>query len=228
MITQTLKPALTLTLLLLTLPATTVQAASTKQAEPVRNPGLITQARDCTREAARPERLACFDAVFGTPVHVASADVSRAPGNQPAQWIAAYARESARQPSDGALYSRGDAGQMVTIAALGATPPRPLLSVRCDNNITHLALMLPQALNAERVRLTLTTDQREETQLWRVRDAGYVVSAGRGLPAIRTIKRLLGAPRITVRTNQSAIDGLVFDLANMRTALKPLRKTCGW
>lgn len=188
----------------------------------------LVAAQKCTQETARLERLACFDAVFETPVH-AEADAKAAmPGRQPTAWLAAYAQETQRTPDDGALLGQGDAGEMVTLPALGAVPPRPLLTVRCDNNITHFALMLPKPTSAERVRMTLTSGATRQAQMWRVRDDGFVVSGGRGLPAIDTIKTMLAASSLSLAADESAVDGLVFDLAGLRQALAPLREQCGW
>lgn len=188
----------------------------------------LAAARQCTQETARLERLACFDAVFETPLH-AEADARAAmPGRQPTEWLAAYAQETRRTPQDGALRGQGDAGEMVTLPALGAVPPRPLLTVRCDNNITHFALMLPKPTSSERVRLTLASGASRQAQMWRVRDDGFVVSGGRGLPAIDTIKTLVNAPKLTLAADESSVDGLVFDLAGLRHALTPLREQCGW
>ncbi|BES73664.1 type VI secretion system-associated protein VasI [Marinobacter nanhaiticus D15-8W] len=185
-------------------------------------------AQECTQETARLERLACFDAVFETPVHAEAEAQAVMPGRQPNEWLAAYAQETRRTPEDGALRGQGDAGEMVTLPALGAVPPRPLLTVRCDNNITHFALMLPKPTSAERVRMTLTSGATRQAQMWRVRDDGFVVSGGRGLPAIDTIKTLINASSLALAAGESAVDGLVFDLAGLREALGPLRKQCGW
>ncbi|MGP4845370.1 type VI secretion system-associated protein VasI [Marinobacter sp. 1Y8] len=188
----------------------------------------VAAAMRCTQEPARLERLACFDAVFNTPLHKAESATQTMPGRQPVQWIAAYSQENRRAPQDGALQANGDAGLMVTVAALGAVPPRPLLTVRCHNKITQLALMMPKPMSAERVRLTIATGNRQQQQVWRVRDDGYVLSGGRGLPAIDTIRNVLGAERLTLSADQSAVDGLVFDLAGMKDALNPLREMCRW
>lgn len=188
----------------------------------------LAAARQCTKETARLERLACFDTVFETPVH-AEADAKAAmPGRQPTEWLAAYAQETRRAPADGALRGHGDAGEMVTLPALGAVPPRPLLTVRCDNNITHFALMLPRPTSSERIRLTLASGGNRQSQMWRVRDDGFVISGGRGLPAIDTIKTLVNAPKLALVADESAVDGLMFDLAGLREALAPLREQCGW
>lgn len=184
----------------------------------------LAAARDCTEESQRLERLACFDEVFGTPVEVSIKEVRR--GNQPERWRQAFAQEQRRQPGDGPLYrdTAQLAGHLVTLTALGTQPPRPLLAVQCHNNITELTLMLPTAVKEERV----TVDFGQGRQIWRARDGGLVISGGRGLPAIRTIRAMSAGSGVTVASSSSAIDGLMFDLQGFREALKPLREACGW
>ncbi|MFO7994422.1 MAG: type VI secretion system-associated protein VasI [Marinobacter sp.] len=181
-------------------------------------------ARDCTTESQRLERLACFDEVFGTPVAVAVGDAIG--GTQPEQWRQAFAQEQRRQPGDGPLYrdTAEQAGHLVTLSALGAQPPRPLLAVQCHNNITELTLMLPETVKEERV----TVDFGHGRQIWRVRDDGFVISGGRGLPAIRTVREMSAGSGITVASSSGEIDGLMFDLQGFRETLKPLREACGW
>ncbi|MDK8462696.1 type VI secretion system-associated protein VasI [Marinobacter sp. SS13-12] len=184
----------------------------------------LSAARDCTTESQRLERLACFDEVFGTPVEVAIEDVIS--GNQPERWRQAFAQEQRRQPGDGPLYgdTSEQAGHLVTLSALGVHPPRPLLAVQCHNNITELTLMLPEAVKEERV----TVDFGQGRQIWRVRDEGFVISGGRGLPAIRTVREMSAGSGVTVASSSGAIDGLMFDLQGFRETLKPLREACGW
>lgn len=188
----------------------------------------LAAAEACTQKVARLERLACFDAVFGTPVRTLAEQAAAEPAAKPLAWQAAYEQEARRTPEDGALEGQGDAGYLVTVPALGAVPPRPLLTVRCDNDITRFAVMLPKATSAERVALQLDTDGRAQSQTWRVRDDGYVVSGGRGLPAIRTLRGLVNANQLSLQADEGALDGLMFDLSGFRKALEPLRDECGW
>lgn len=189
----------------------------------------LDAARACVHEPARLDRLACFDQVFGTPVSAARYGAeSRI--QRPADWRLAYALEANRRPEDGVLYQGAghQAGHLITIAALGAVPPRPLLTVQCQNNITELKLMLPKALDRDRVALSFDTAGGREQQLWRVRDQGLIVSGGRGLPAIRTIKRLAGRTQLELSSTEPRVNGLVFDLGGLAEKLKPLRQACGW
>lgn len=195
---------------------------------------LLEEARRCTGEAQRLERLACFDEVFRTPLAEAelaaglNASVRRAVGSL--RWREAYAQDSA-EPSSGNLSYRNTgqaAGLLVTVPALGAKPPRPLLALQCHNNITELTLMLPEPLDEERVNLGFGTIENAGQSAWRVRDNGYVLSVGRGLPAIRAVKAIEQKTDIRVYSENSRIDGLLFDLTGFANAIRPLRESCGW
>src|SRR5699024_6921931 len=120
------------------------------------------------------------------------------------------------------------AGLLVTVPALGAQPPRPLLALQCHNNITELALMLPEPLDVERLELGLGVDNTAATRAWRVRDEGYVLSIGRGLPAIRAVKMIALETDLRIYAENSRIDGLLFDLTGFNSAIRPLRERCGW
>lgn len=187
---------------------------------------LLEDARLCAGEPRRLERLACFDEVFGTPV-AATEDERMAPdARRSERWRQAYASLDEQNTGTGVLYrdTGRAAGQLVTVPALGVQPPRPLLALQCHNNITELTLMLPEALDEERVRLGFGGAQT----VWRVRDNGFVLSGGRGLPAIRTVKAMIASTEARIESPNGRIHGLLFDLAGYRRVIKPLRETCGW
>ena len=186
----------------------------------------LEDARLCAGEPRRLERLACFDEVFGTPV-AATEDERMAPdARRSERWRQAYASLDEQNTGTGVLYrdTGRAAGQLVTVPALGVQPPRPLLALQCHNNITELTLMLPEAMDEERVRLGFGRGQT----VWRVRDNGFVLSGGRGLPAIRTVKTMIDGTETRIDSPNSRIDGLLFDLSGYRRAIEPLRETCGW
>lgn len=195
--------------------------------QPPARAGLVEEARRCTDEVQRLERLACFDAVFDTPVDFRAEPATSVPANlRSEQWRQAYASAGNPEDTGTAVYrdTGRAAGQLVTVAALGVEPPRPRLVLQCHNNITELSLMMPEPLERERIRLAMGADTME----WRVRDNGFVLSGGRGLPSIHTVQTLLVGPDVRIDSTDSAIDGLLFDLSGFRQAIEPLRETCGW
>ncbi|MBC7191164.1 type VI secretion system-associated protein VasI [Marinobacter sp.] len=189
---------------------------------------LLEQARDCTSETRRLERLACFDRVFHTPLADAKRQVKET--LRPESWRQAYRQEDERRPGQGPIYRNTGAlaGHMITIPALGTRPPRPLLALQCHNNITELSVLLPEAVRSERLRLSFDGDYSGDPGLWRVRDDGFVVSAGRGLPSIRMARGLAALQDTELSADNRQLDGLMFDLAGLDQAMKPLRKSCGW
>lgn len=195
---------------------------------PVWAESQLEAARSCSQESQRLERLACFDRVFATPVTVTTLTDMQI--HRPAQWQQAYAQEQSRTPEDGVLYRHtgADAGHLITTPALGAVPPRPVLAIQCHNHITELSLMLPQPLAEERVALSFTAMGGNGAQLWRARDEGFVLSGGRGLPAIATIKAMLPLAQLEVASANAVVGGLVFDLGKLPAELVPLRAACGW
>ena len=150
----------------------------------------LTAAEACTEEANRLERLACFDG-FATPLALYQPGAGEPRVNRSERWRQAFAL-AGKGDASGVIYRNtgATAGHLVTVTALGAKPPRPVLTLQCHNNITELAVMLPEPINRERVNVALSA----ERAWWRVRDEGLVVSAGRGLPAIRTVLAMVREP----------------------------------
>ena len=185
----------------------------------------LVEAGACTEQPNRLDRLACFDEVFGTPLAQYEAGQHPALVNQSERWRRVFAQASGND-AGGVVYrdTGSAAGHLVTVTALGVKPPRPVLSLQCHNNITELAIMLPEPLDRERVDVTLGPHRAH----WRVRDEGLVVSAGRGLPAIRTVLDVVNQPDVRLQAGVRELDGLLFDLNGFAEAIKPLRQTCGW
>jgi type VI secretion system protein VasI len=185
----------------------------------------LDEAQACTTETNRLERLACFDDVFDTPAARYEPGPGQPLSHQSERWRRAFAQASGDGGS-GVIYRNtgSAAGHLVTVAALGVQPPRPVLTLQCHNNITELAVMLPEPIEDERVEVTLGN----ERAWWRVRDDGLVVSAGRGLPAIRTVQEVVRKPDVRLLASVQELDGLLFDLSGFGEAIRPLRQDCGW
>ncbi|WP_372964210.1 type VI secretion system-associated protein VasI [Marinobacter sp.] len=185
----------------------------------------LSRAETCSKEANRLARLACFDEVFGTPLARYEEGTKAVVIHQSERWRQAFA-QSGHDDTGGVIYRNTGtvAGHLVTVTALGTQPPRPVLTLQCHNNITELMVMLPEPTGLERVDVTLGSERSQ----WRVRDEGLVVSAGRGLPAIRLVSGVASQPDARIHANAPELDGLLFDLSGYEDAIKPLRKACGW
>ena len=184
---------------------------------------LLEKAQACAEESSRLERLNCYDALFKTPTP--SGDTSELP----ALWHAIERQEAARAADDMGLTVREMGSDvLISVPALGTTPPRPVMVMACENLITRFQLHMPVAIDSARVTLELSGHGGVIEQQWRVRDGGQVVSGGRGLPAIDTLRQLLGAEELTLRSDESALDGLRFDVSGLREDIQPLRDACRW
>lgn len=184
----------------------------------------LQAAEACAERPSRLGRLECYDGLFRD--RPASADAS---GTRSPLWQAVADQETERGPDDVGVLVRESADRVLMSApALGTVPPRPLLVISCDDAITRFQLHLHEPIEASRAPLRLRGDGVTLDQTWRALDDGHVVSGGRGLPAIGTLKRLLGGERLELGSELPAIDGLRFDLDGWRAAIEPLRTLCRW
>ncbi|GEK74575.1 MULTISPECIES: type VI secretion system-associated protein VasI [Halomonas] len=183
----------------------------------------LQAAEACAERPSRLGRLECYDDLFrDRPAAVA--DASRSP-----LWRAVAAQEAERDADDVGVMTRETADTVLMSApALGTVPPRPLLVISCDDAITRFQLHLHEPLEGSRASLRLEGEGVALDQTWRVLDGGHVISGGRGLPAIGTLKRLLGGEDLRLSSDTAVIDGLRFDLDGWRTAIAPLRAMCRW
>ncbi|MBZ0331566.1 type VI secretion system-associated protein TagO [Halomonas sp. ANAO-440] len=186
---------------------------------------LLDNARECAALESRLDRLGCYDALFlAVESSSASSDDPR-----PALWHAINAQEAGRNGDEmGLLVSEAGGDVLMSAPALGAMPPRPQLVIACEKSITRFQLHLPTALNEPRTALRLRAGGREQQQEWRVLNGGYVVSGGRGLPAIATLRQLLDAEELVLGSELGVLDGLRFDLSGLRQHIQPLRDACRW
>ncbi|HCR98493.1 MULTISPECIES: type VI secretion system-associated protein VasI [Halomonas] len=185
--------------------------------------GLLKSAQTCAEETSRLERLNCYDALF------LEANLSVGENELPALWRAIERQESAR-PDDnvGLIVNESGESVLISVPALGTTPPRPIMVVACERLITRFQLHLPTPISGARVDLQITGNGRAVQQQWRIRDGGRVVSGGRGLPAIDTLRQLLDANEVTLRSDIKELDGLRFNVAGLRQDIAPLREACRW
>ncbi|RUR56579.1 type VI secretion system-associated protein VasI [Vreelandella populi] len=183
----------------------------------------LKSAQTCAEETSRLERLNCYDALF------LEANVSVEDDELPALWQAIERQEAARPDENVGLivHEAGDS-VLVSVPALGTTPPRPIMVMACERLITRFQLHLPTPISGARVDLRLTGDGHTVQQQWRVRDAGRVISGGRGLPAIDTLRQLLDADEVTLQSDVTELDGLRFNVAGLRQEIAPLREACRW
>lgn len=184
---------------------------------------MLDSALACVDETSRLERLSCYDDVFKT------ADSAIEERELPDLWYAIERQERDRDSDDlGLIVGLTGDDALMSVPALGTTPPRPIMVMACEKQITRFQLHMPEPLNNARVDLRLTANGTTIQQQWRVRDGGHVINGGRGLPAIETLRQLLGANEVTIESDVSSLNGLRFDISDLRQLIQPLREACRW
>ncbi|MGP9767995.1 type VI secretion system-associated protein VasI [Halomonas sp. AOP13-D3-9] len=184
---------------------------------------MLENALACADEPSRLERLSCYDDVFKTAT--SSADERELP----ILWYAIERQERGRDGDDlGVIVQHEGDDVLMSVPALGTTPPRPIMVMACEKQITRFQLHLPEPIDNARVDLQLRTHSANVNQQWRVRDGGHVINGGRGLPAIETLRQLLGANDVSISSDVPSLDGLRFDITDLRQLIQPLREACRW
>lgn len=202
----------------------------------VLQPASVVSARDCPRVISNLERLACFDEAAGTPARLAN-QAGSAPEQEAPSVSRVMANEADRRVDDLTFRlgtSREEASTalpwlVISAPAIASGEPRSYLAISCIQNISRLQLITGRPINASRVRVQLQGEHGATTATaWQVMENGRVLDAGRGLPAIEHIKRLIGAHRVRVASDNPGVDGLSFDAQGLDTLIGEARKTCRW
>lgn len=184
---------------------------------------MLESALACVDETSRLERLGCYDDVFKT------ANSTLEDRELPDLWYAIERQEEDRDSDNlGLLVEQTGDDVLMSVPALGTTPPRPIMVMACEKQITRFQLHLPEPIDSARVDLQLGTHSANVRQQWRVRDGGHVINGGRGLPAIETLRQLLSANEVTINSDVASLDGLRFDITGLRQLIQPLREACRW
>ncbi|MNE14678.1 hypothetical protein D3C80_1075660 [compost metagenome] len=103
------------------------------------------------------------------------------------------------------------------------------MAISCIQAISRLQLIARRPIDASWVKVRLTGEgwSTRETS-WQVMENGQVLDAGRGLPAIEQIRKLIGAQRIEVVSEHGEVDGLTFDAQGLDPLISQARSTCRW
>lgn len=176
------------------------------------------QACHAQRDSLR--RLVCYDAMAELISSTASTASTAA---HSAVWQAIEALAGRRDNSDAAfvLHQGSALGELTLIrsAIQGG-----VLAISCANHITQVRIRLDDRWSTRMV--TTRLDQGAPlAESWFVRDDGYLLESGRGLPAIDMLKQWRDHSTLWL---QGADRTLQLDLTGLAEALKPLRQQCRW
>lgn len=194
--------------------------------------------RDCTRIVSSLERLACFDQAAGTPIVIPAVKARPVVRAVPPTIVLLQANEARRQAGQSGFVmsitpenSATPLEQvMISAPAVESADHRVYLAISCQSNISRLQLLLDEPLTRHSTEIQLLLDGRAIAQMrpWRVLEGGWVVDAGRGLPAVDLIKRLGSGTRIQVRSDEASLEGLMFDAHGLAPLIEEERKACHW
>lgn len=188
----------------------------------------LGQLMKCRAEPSPLVRLDCYDRTL-LPVGSPTGDELAQTG--PA-WQRAMAQEQARGDHSTAFLitvTEGDNPTVVmTTPAIGLPPPRPVLMLSCQDNITRLQVALVTPRKEDDGMVMLATEKTRFNAHWFLRESGYLLESSRGLSGIDEIKRLSGAESLTIGGQNGAVGSLRFSIAGLDEAIKPLRAACHW
>ncbi len=199
-------------------------------------PALAHTSRDCPRIVSNLERLACFDEAAGTPARGMVITRWSAPEQEAPSVTRVMANEAGRLPED-LTFRLGSLGDMVgavdelviSAPAIASVGERSYLAISCIQNISRLQLITNRPVEASRVNVRIKGQGWSTSETaWQVMENGQVLDAGRGIPAIEQIKKMIGAQRIEVVSSHRAVDGLVFDAEGLDALISKVRRSCRW
>lgn len=175
----------------------------------------------CRDEAAPLVRLACYDALgqaeAGTATPLSAAE------SRSANWQAIWQQEQGRtQDSPPFLPAQDELDEALWLtrpALRGAT-----LAIGCAHHITTLRVRLDAPWQGDEVQMQL--DGRPVLGNWFVRERGWLLEYGRGLPAIALLQTWQQPGQLTLIDGQGS--RLQFPLGGLQQALLPLRALCRW
>lgn len=204
--------------------------------------------KTCTAIVSAVERLACFDALAGTP----PAPVATIPATQRDE-ASAKDQKPATPPTIVELVRRNEAERgmgktefrlsrteeaipgrwsvVMSAPALGDATAPPILAISCLSNISRLQLLAKQPIAPNRMNIRLLLDGQpiSASVPWQVLEDGTVVDAGRGLVAIEQLRYLVKAGgRLQVESDYAPFSGLLFDASNLHNLMKQQREACHW
>lgn len=174
----------------------------------------------CRREPSPLIRLACYDALGNEATPSGNKESTKSPA-----WLAIAEQELARVPDSSPFLLRQDEESGTAVltrpALRGAT-----LAIGCVNSITHIRLRLDAPWRGESVEVALDGQATRSSQSWFIRDQGWLLEYGRGLPAIEELKRWIGHRELQVQAANGTL--LRVDLSGLKEALIPVRQQCRW
>lgn len=200
---------------------------------------------DCTSIVSAIKRLACFDAIAGTPPQLPELAPVVAPAIEPdlpvhvPDIVSLVRRNESRRKDEqtGMLLLRvadalpGRSSVVISAPALGGAAPRPLLAISCLQNISRLQLLTEQPVEVNHLNIRILLDGRpiSPSRPWQVLEDGSVTDVGRGLVAIEQLRYLTRpVQQLQLESDHAPFDGLSFDVTALHELMRQQREACHW
>ena len=201
----------------------------------VDNQEKVTAALLCVPIKARLARLACFDNVFPATIDELLEKEEVVVNEKPQEWLRAEASEALRKKEEGFRSNKKeseDAEPSIWFTARaqkreGKKGKQPILQLGCIDKISRVEILLDEPIKDGRMFITVMGEE-PFTQQWTSDESGLVLRPGRGIPAIRAMRAMLGSKPIVIRSDVVAVDELAFDSRGLSEAIEPMRNICGW
>ena len=150
----------------------------------------------------------------------------------PLSRLACYDRETARQPTVSPVIH--PAPQLTSFAlrrdsdtlTLSRQSQGATLQIRCQNRITHLAILLTTPWPATQTAPTTLIDGQTQSIDWFLRQQQRLLEAGRGLAAIDHLKQWQDASLLQLADAEGI--RYTIPLQGLASELRPLRQACHW
>lgn len=199
---------------------------------------LEDKLNSCTRISSSLQRLACFDEVAGTPGFTDPREGTiQSPQSHHSRIMQLVLENEKSRPPESVEFilsetAEPDGGQqiIITAPAQDAVEGKVYLAISCIYNITRLQIVSEKPVAASTINIKILLDDKAVSgkTTWQVLYGGEVIDAGRGLPAIDLIRRLLGGQRLRVQTDYAPLQELTFDTSNLAEMIMQERTACHW
>lgn len=180
----------------------------------------------CKEITSDRDRLFCFDELFETPL-LSSPQTSSIPiqTNYPQKWLEIQTMEKQRASgSEGFWSTEKNLKLYDTLHLTQTVDGLGIIVLSCVNNISQVEIMLEKPLQGGAIPITIIGKNREEHQ-WLLDNTGYILREGYGLPAIATIRNLMGESQFSLAVNDRLY---TLSLKGFDQQIKALQTLCHW
>lgn len=186
----------------------------------------IAKIEECKTILSDRDRLFCFDELFNTPIFTSeNTGYPLKAETYPIEWLKIQEMEQKRPENiEGFWSTEKQLEHYETLYLTQSVEDLGIVTLSCINNISRVEIMLDRPLQKGFVSVSVLGKNKEQHQ-WLLDDTGYILREGRGLPAIATMRNLMGESQFTLTVNDRHY---TLSLKNFNDQVKELQKMCHW